>query len=70
MIIKNDALIKFVESILHFDHLVSTCSGRPESGLTYFWITDSCPMTVKEVKNKAPFEVLSLATSIATTLQI
>ncbi|GJW21074.1 ribose-phosphate pyrophosphokinase 4-like protein [Tanacetum coccineum] len=31
---------------------------------------DSCPLTVKEVKNKPPFEVLSLASSIATTLQI
>ncbi|KAL4573914.1 hypothetical protein LXL04_020735 [Taraxacum kok-saghyz] len=44
--------------------------GRPDSGLTYFWITDSCPLTVKEVKNKPPFEVLSLASSIAAALQI
>ncbi|KAK9063489.1 hypothetical protein SSX86_017359 [Deinandra increscens subsp. villosa] len=44
--------------------------GQPDSGLTFFWITDSCPLTVKEVKNKAPFEVLSLASSIAATLQI
>ncbi|PWA78134.1 ribose-phosphate pyrophosphokinase [Artemisia annua] len=44
--------------------------GSPDSGLTYFWITDSCPLTVKEVKNKPPFEVLSLASSIAATLQI
>ncbi|KAF8390477.1 hypothetical protein HHK36_025003 [Tetracentron sinense] len=44
--------------------------GSPENGLTYFWITDSCPLTVKEVKNKLPFEVLSLAGSIAATLQI
>lgn len=44
--------------------------GRPENGLTYFWITDSCPLTVKHVKNKPPFEVLSLAGSIATALQI
>ncbi|XP_024990985.1 ribose-phosphate pyrophosphokinase 4-like [Cynara cardunculus var. scolymus] len=44
--------------------------GHPDSGLTFFWITDSCPLTVKEVKNKAPFEVLSLASSIAATLQI
>lgn len=44
--------------------------GRPDTGLTYFWITDSCPLTVKEVKNKPPFEVLSLAGSIAAALQI
>ncbi|XP_076914165.1 ribose-phosphate pyrophosphokinase 4-like [Bidens hawaiensis] len=44
--------------------------GQPDNGLTFFWITDSCPLTVKEVKNKAPFEVLSLASSIAATLQI
>ncbi|GJR06435.1 ribose-phosphate pyrophosphokinase 4-like protein [Tanacetum coccineum] len=44
--------------------------GNPDNGLTYFWITDSCPLTVKEVKNKPPFEVLSLASSIAATLQI
>ncbi|KAJ0895926.1 putative ribose-phosphate diphosphokinase [Helianthus annuus] len=41
-----------------------------DNGLTFFWITDSCPLTVKEVKNKPPFEVLSLASSIAATLQI
>ncbi|KAI8021002.1 hypothetical protein LOK49_LG03G00252 [Camellia lanceoleosa] len=44
--------------------------GCPEDGLTYFWITDSCPMTVREVKNRAPFEVLSLASSIVAALQI
>lgn len=44
--------------------------GHPENGLTYFWITDSCPLTAQQVKYKAPFEVLSLAGSIAATLQI
>ncbi|GMH20742.1 hypothetical protein Nepgr_022584 [Nepenthes gracilis] len=44
--------------------------GSPEEGLTYFWITDSCPLTVKEVRNRSPFEVLSLAGSIAAALQI
>ncbi|KAJ3683158.1 hypothetical protein LUZ60_013385 [Juncus effusus] len=42
----------------------------PQNGLTHFWITDSCPLTVKEVKNVPPFEILSLAGSIASTLQI
>ncbi|XP_038973585.1 ribose-phosphate pyrophosphokinase 4 isoform X2 [Phoenix dactylifera] len=36
----------------------------------YFWITDSCPLTVKAIGNRAPFEVLSLAGSIADALQI
>ncbi|KAJ6805774.1 ribose-phosphate pyrophosphokinase 4 [Iris pallida] len=42
-------------------------SGCP---FAYFWITDSCPLTVKAIANKAPFEVLSLAGSIADALQI
>ncbi|KAJ4843792.1 ribose phosphate diphosphokinase subunit prs3 [Turnera subulata] len=44
--------------------------GHPGSGLTYFWITDSCPLTVKDVTNKRPFEVLSLAGPISAALQI
>ncbi|KAI7743729.1 hypothetical protein M8C21_011582 [Ambrosia artemisiifolia] len=36
----------------------------------YFWITDSCSPTAKNIENKAPFEVLSLAGSIADALQI
>lgn len=50
-----------------FEHDTKGC---PENGLTYFWITDSCPLTVKEVKKKQPFEVLSLASLIAATLHI
>ncbi|CAI9092986.1 OLC1v1028379C4 [Oldenlandia corymbosa var. corymbosa] len=50
-----------------FDH---DKGGDPENGMAYFWITDSCPQTVKEVKNRAPFEVLSLAAVIASSLQI
>ncbi len=45
-------------------------TGNPENGLTYFWITDSWPLTVTAVKNTPPFEVLSLAGSIAAALQI
>ncbi|XP_043702449.1 ribose-phosphate pyrophosphokinase 4 [Telopea speciosissima] len=41
-----------------------------EKAFTYFWITDSCPLTVKAIANKSPFEVLSLAGSIAEALQI
>ena len=41
-----------------------------DGGFSYFWITDSCPQTVKDVKGKAPFEILSLAGSIAAALQV
>lgn len=40
------------------------------TGFRYFWLTDSCPQTVSQVKGKAPFEVLSLAGPIAAALQI
>ncbi|GJM93279.1 hypothetical protein PR202_ga09824 [Eleusine coracana subsp. coracana] len=42
----------------------------PEHGLSHFWITDSCPLTVKAVQDRRPFEILSLAGSIASALQI
>jgi len=35
-----------------------------------FWITDSCPQTVKAVRDKKPFKVLSLAGRIAHALEI
>ncbi|XP_040866640.1 ribose-phosphate pyrophosphokinase 4 isoform X2 [Glycine max] len=41
-----------------------------ESAFTYFWITDSCPLTVRDVMNRPPFEILSLASSISASLQI
>ncbi|KAG7012044.1 Ribose-phosphate pyrophosphokinase 4, partial [Cucurbita argyrosperma subsp. argyrosperma] len=41
-----------------------------ETSFSYFWITDSCPHTVKTIADKAPFEVLSLAGSIADALVI
>ncbi|XP_009773013.1 ribose-phosphate pyrophosphokinase 4 isoform X1 [Nicotiana tabacum] len=41
-----------------------------DKAFTYFWTTDSCPHTVKAVANQAPFEVISLAGSIADGLQI
>lgn len=37
---------------------------------SHFWISDSCPLTVKTLTGKAPFEVLSLAGSISDALQI
>lgn len=40
-----------------------------EKAFAYFWITDSCPLTVQAIADKAPFEVLSLAGSIAGALQ-
>lgn len=45
-------------------------SGGPENGFSYFWITDSCPLTVREVKHRPPFEILSLAGAVADALQI
>ncbi|WOL05227.1 ribose-phosphate pyrophosphokinase 4 isoform X1 [Canna indica] len=50
-----------------FVHNKSEVSGHQ---FTYFWLTDSCPLTVKAIANVAPFEVLSLAGSIANALQI
>ncbi|GMN54925.1 hypothetical protein TIFTF001_024057 [Ficus carica] len=40
-----------------------------EKAFAYFWITDSCPITVQDIANRAPFEVLSLAGSISEALQ-
>ncbi|CAJ2648728.1 unnamed protein product [Trifolium pratense] len=53
------------QSWLRFTH-----KDASEKAFAYFWITDSCPVTVKALANKAPFEVLSLAGSIANALQI
>ncbi|XP_042472728.1 ribose-phosphate pyrophosphokinase 4-like isoform X2 [Zingiber officinale] len=36
----------------------------------HFWMTDSCPLTVKAIVDRPPFEVISLAGSIANALQI
>ncbi|XVF58526.1 hypothetical protein PTKIN_Ptkin07bG0073000 [Pterospermum kingtungense] len=47
-----------------------TAQKNDEKGFAFFWITDSCPRTVEAIRNKAPFEVLSLAGSIADALQI
>ncbi|XP_078440735.1 phosphoribosyltransferase family protein isoform X2 [Wolffia australiana] len=41
-----------------------------EEPLAFFWVTDSCPRTVKDIQANSPFEVLSLAESIAGALQI
>ncbi|KAJ4757380.1 hypothetical protein LUZ62_067755 [Rhynchospora pubera] len=42
----------------------------PENRLSHFWITDSCQLTVDEVKNLPPFEIISLSGAIANALQI
>lgn len=39
-------------------------------GFAHFWLTDSCASTVKDVRGVEPFEVLSLAGSIAVALHI
>lgn len=54
----------------------SSCSlffpltAGPGDQFAYFWITDSCPQTVRAISQQPPFEVLSLAGSIADALQI
>ena len=35
-----------------------------------FWVTDSCPSTIKELEGKAPFEVLSLSKCLAELLMV
>lgn len=45
-------------------------SGGAADGFRYFWMSDSCPQTVRDITGKAPFEVLSLAAPIASALQI
>ena len=47
----------------------SSISGSPD-GFENFWITDSCPQTVDAVQGVAPFQIISLADTIAATLHI
>lgn len=49
---------------------VCSIADGPKDGFKYFWITDSCPQTVKEIEGKGPFQILSLAQPIANALQI
>ncbi len=37
---------------------------------SHFWMTDSCPETVREISGLAPFEVLSLADDIAAKIVV
>ncbi|XP_078149188.1 ribose-phosphate pyrophosphokinase 4-like [Carex rostrata] len=53
-----------------WSRFLATNSDGSGSLFAHFWITDSCPVTVKAIENRAPFEVLSLAASIADVLQI
>jgi ribose-phosphate pyrophosphokinase len=39
-----------------------------DAGFAHFWMTDSCPKTVEEIKAKEPFEVLSLAQTTSDLL--
>lgn len=39
-----------------------------KAGFEYFWITDSCPQTVRAITDRGPFENLTLAGSIAAEL--
>ncbi|XP_051125719.1 ribose-phosphate pyrophosphokinase 4 [Andrographis paniculata] len=53
-----------------WERFVHKSKEEHENAFTHFWITDSCPATVSAIANIAPFEVLSLAASIADALQI
>ncbi|KAK3264563.1 hypothetical protein CYMTET_26705, partial [Cymbomonas tetramitiformis] len=44
--------------------------GGAASGFKHFWMTDSCPQTVREVRDRAPFEILSLDASIGACLEL
>ena len=48
----------------------ATEEGGALSGFTHFWLTDSCQQTVANIGDTKPFEVLSLAGSIASALMI
>jgi len=52
------------------ERFVAENGGGAKDGFTNFWITDSCPLTVKAVMDRAPFRILSLAKVIAAALQI
>ena len=41
-----------------------------QDGFKYFWISDSCPQTVKQIEGLQPFEIVSLALPIAAALLI
>ncbi len=43
-------------------------NGNAKEGFKYFFITDSCPLTVKNCSGRRPFEVLSLSRPIAEAL--
>lgn len=43
-------------------------NGSAKEGFKYFFITDSCPLTVKNCSDRRPFEILSLSRPIAEAL--
>jgi hypothetical protein len=49
---------------------VLTDGASSNGGFRYFWLTDSCPQTVRAINGASPFEVLSLADLIGSALQI
>ncbi|GMH33300.1 hypothetical protein BSKO_01134 [Bryopsis sp. KO-2023] len=44
--------------------------GDASTGMSYFWITDSCAKSITAIGDTKPFKVLSLAGPIAQALQI
>ena len=47
-----------------------TSAGAGGQGFSHFWITDSCPQTVEALDGAEPFEILSLAATIAEALEV
>lgn len=46
------------------------CTGDGSFGWRKVWITDSCPQTTKAVRDREPFEILTLAEPIANALRV
>lgn len=53
---------------MSWERFQSENGSGPGNGFSYFWITDSCPLTVNQVRNRRPFEILSLAAAVAEAL--
>jgi hypothetical protein len=58
------------QAVIMWSLLSCAPAAGAADGFRYFWMTDSCPQTVRDITGKAPFEVLTLAAPIAGALQI
>ncbi|WVZ73957.1 hypothetical protein U9M48_022205 [Paspalum notatum var. saurae] len=51
-----------------YERFMASNSAGPGDQFAYFWITDSCPHTVKAIGQRPPFETLELVPSINAVL--